>query len=59
MTPDLTLDSLLLVVALLVLLSGVGSVLFESRADDRRFGGYLLLLLCGLALLTIGLLRLA
>jgi hypothetical protein len=55
---DLTLDSLLLVAALVVLLSGVGSVLFESRAEDRRFGGYLLLLLGGLALLVVGLLRL-
>jgi hypothetical protein len=55
---DLTLDSLLLLAALVILLSGVASVLFESRVEDRRFGCYLLLLLGGLALLVVGLLRL-
>jgi uncharacterized membrane protein HdeD (DUF308 family) len=48
----------LLLLALAVLGSGVFSVLFESRDDDRQFGGYLLLLLGGLGLLAVGLLRL-
>jgi uncharacterized membrane protein HdeD (DUF308 family) len=55
---DLAVHSLLLLLALVVLLSGVVSVLFESRVDDRRFGGYLLLLLGGLGLLAVGLFRL-
>ncbi|MFC5366445.1 hypothetical protein [Salinirubrum litoreum] len=54
----LALHSLLLLVALVVLLTGVASVLFESRADDRRFGGYLLLLLGAMGVLAVGLLRL-
>jgi uncharacterized membrane protein HdeD (DUF308 family) len=56
--PDLAVHSLLLLLALAVLGSGVFSVLFDSRDDDRRFGGYLLLLLGGLGLLAVGLLRL-
>lgn len=55
---DLAVHSLLLLVALVVLLSGVVSVLFESRVDDRQFGGYLLVLLGGLGLLAVGLFRL-
>lgn len=55
---DLAVHSLLLLLALAVLGSGVFSVLFESRDDDRQFGGYLLLLLGGLGLLAVGLLRL-
>jgi hypothetical protein len=55
---DLPLHSLLLLVALVVLLSGVTSVVFESRAADRRFGGYLLLLLGTLGLLAAVLFRL-
>jgi len=55
---DLALHSVLLLVALVVLLSGVVSVVFESRRDDRRFGAYLLLLLGTLGLLAAGLVRL-
>lgn len=55
---DFAVHSLLLLLALAVLGSGVFSVLFESRDDDRQFGGYLLLLLGGLGLLAVGLLRL-
>jgi uncharacterized membrane protein HdeD (DUF308 family) len=55
---DLAPHSVLLLVALAVLLSGVVSVLFESRRDDRQFGAYLLLLLGALGLLAAGLVRL-